>query len=243
MIAFTYGEEVRTINADGSGNRAISARSRYPAWSPDGRIVFVTDAGLTIANADGSGTRLLLRHNFKNADSNDAAAWPTWSPDGRRIAFLFIECCWEVPWQTYVINEDGSGLRPLIGEGQWLGLDPAWSPDGSRIAISSRYFEWGSGDTGASVSSVDTSGTGGMTHHVKGLATEWNFVGQPDWSPDGRLMAFSSAIGSMAEGAPPMRLHVVDIETGVTRQLIPDAVAPKQAVYQDSDVAWSRAAP
>jgi TolB protein len=86
--------EVYVMNADGSGQRRLTrnaAADASPAWSPDGRkIAFVrnrgapcyapvclSNSGIYVMNADGTGQRRLARN----------AGW-VWSPDGREIAYL-----------------------------------------------------------------------------------------------------------------------------------------------------------
>jgi Tol biopolymer transport system component len=69
----------------------------------------------------------------------------------------------------------------------------------------------------------------------------------PDWSPDGRSLAFESFSSPLGDSLTPlgsrMRIYVIDRETEVVRQLIPDAVAPSVPNYWDHQVAWSRVLP
>jgi TolB protein len=58
--------EVHVMNADGSGQQALTRRGAKPGWSPDGRkIAFVSErdgnAEIYVMNADGSGQRNLTR--------------------------------------------------------------------------------------------------------------------------------------------------------------------------------------
>jgi Tol biopolymer transport system component len=102
----------------------------FPAWSPDGeRLAFAryepdVDTGsgdLWVANADGSGERLLL-----GGPDDDSA--PSWSPDGRRIAFLRNG-------HVMVMNADGTEVRALTDPGQARESRPMWSSDGSRLVF------------------------------------------------------------------------------------------------------------
>jgi Tol biopolymer transport system component len=104
------------------------AHEDFPAWSPDGEaLAFArsepdveTGSGdLWIANADGSGERLLL------GGRNDDSA-PSWSPDGRRIAFLRNG-------HVAVMNADGTDIRALTDPGEARESRPMWSSDGSRL--------------------------------------------------------------------------------------------------------------
>jgi len=60
---------------------------------------------------------------------------PAWSPDGRQIVFAATsERGFEASWRLYLINADGSGVRPLTQEG-FDARSPSWSPDGRTIAF------------------------------------------------------------------------------------------------------------
>ena len=110
-----------------------------PAWSPDGsKIVYrghdakMDNRGLYVMNNDGSNAWQLTK------DHSDTS--PDWSPRGAQIAFMSHR---SGNWDLYLIESDGSGLKPLTTDPSNEGL-PCWSPDGDRIAfISDRGGQWG----------------------------------------------------------------------------------------------------
>jgi Tol biopolymer transport system component len=168
----TSPSEIVVMNVDRSHARRIGV-GFAPAWSPDGRnVVFVERARnearyLTIAEADGSKSRRLLRIDANSADL------PAWSPDGRLIAF-------RTDSNISVVRPDGRGLRILIRGAAY----PDWSPDGQRLVfvtvgnLQCCHLE---------VAAVDGSGR----RRLEGAEPRGG--GEPRWSADGRRIAFVAA--------------------------------------------------
>jgi Tol biopolymer transport system component len=171
-----------------------------PDWSPDGRhvafqrvdpngcgprcetdeIIVVTRDGKTLVPVahDAEGKGCFTGGRSAGGICRNA---PGWSPDGRRIAFT----CESLPHgeRTCVVNADGSGLRELTqtpdaGESdEW----PQWSPDGTRLAVQRVIGER------RAVFVLDADGT-----HPRRL-TPWALRGgEPDWSPRGDRIVFTS---------------------------------------------------
>ena len=100
---------------------------------------------------------------------NDSS--PAWSPDGRRLAFIRDE-------GIYVMNADGSGVRPIARPTEEVGYStPTWSPGGTEIAFSS----WVVNIYRADLWRMSADGS-----RRSRLTTRPDIDDSPDWSPDGR---------------------------------------------------------
>ena len=224
------GPVVGIINADGTGERVLGP-GRNPAWSPDGRIVFVSPGagvgGISVMNADGTGSTLLLSHDFAAPGCvppaslyawwGDCVARPRWSPDGQRIAFFAGDVGY-TGGRIYVMNADGTSPTQLVPDEKVQGNArlPTWAPDGSRVA-----FEYGN----SLISAVGLDGT------FTRLATGTN----PSWSPDGRWIAYTG----YALGVTEQRIVATDVVSGeFYGQLIPEAAAPASPDYGEGSVEW-----
>jgi Tol biopolymer transport system component len=103
---------------------AVECCTNY-RWSPDGgKILFADASGViwTIA-PDGSN----LKRVFKDRKGRYAAT-PTWSPDGSRIVFALDPTpnpFDHPPNGLYVIDKNGTGLRLVIGGGDFK-REPVW---------------------------------------------------------------------------------------------------------------------
>ncbi len=184
-IAFGRGGSVYVANLDGTGLRRLG-RGSSPSWSPDGRrlafqrYVRGRNAEILVADADGRNLRRLTRTPAEEL-------WPVWSPDGRRLAFVSDR---DGSWEVFVMNADGSGVRQLTRRlaPTELNVTPAWSPDGRVIAFSSTRTPE---NPEIYVVRPDGNGLRRLTRTAGDVETLGD-DGFPSWSPDGRLIVFSS---------------------------------------------------
>jgi WD40-like Beta Propeller Repeat len=144
-IAFVRGDDIWTVNPDGTGRTQITsgpARDSEPHWSPDGtRIAFsstrddpnpgtCTSCRYEIYTMDADGTDV-QRVTF-DATAGSQNTGPAWSPDGTRIAFIRNE-------GVSSMQVDGTDRQlespPIPSECNLTGYGFAnWSPNGSEIA-------------------------------------------------------------------------------------------------------------
>ncbi|HEV8253988.1 MAG TPA: hypothetical protein VGQ78_04485 [Vicinamibacteria bacterium] len=147
---------------------------------------------LYIAPLAGGADRRLTDH-----PSTDAL--PRWSPDGRSVIFSSDR---GGNWQIYeVAAEGGEAKRIRTSSSRDWQADP--SPDGTRLALLSNA------DGAEGLWIVQRSGAAErIVRHGRSTV-----FGNPDWSPDGRLILFSSnwRIGH--------QVYVVDVTTRQARRL------------------------
>lgn len=175
------GYGIFTMDAAGRNVRPVSIsipRSvGFPRYSPDGRfLAFVAESDdgvedLYVADAAGSDPRVVAPSPGQPEGS------PAWSPDGATIAFSSRR---DGNWEIYSVRPDGTDLTRLTRDDAFDSA-PAWSPDGSgTIAFSSNR--------------------GGVDSHLYLMARDGSDVRRltfgddeavPDWSPDGRLIAYA----------------------------------------------------
>lgn len=175
----------------------------HAAWSPDGHKIIYQSSGLWTVNADGT-----------DRASLGEGILPAWSPDGSRIAFVSDNA-------LTVMHPDGTGRATLATLGEVL-PDPlqaygsipylAWSPDGASIAfVVEVRIEGGTengGDGGTEQADIWTVApdSSSLRQVTADPAREWD----PVWSPDSRMLAFTS---DRDEGAG-WDIWVADMESG-----------------------------
>ncbi len=154
----------------------IPADNFQPVWSPDGRrIAFTSDRDenweIYVINVDGTGLTNLTRNPAMDYGAG-------WSPDGRRIAFTSGR---DGNGEVYVMNPDGTDLKNLTNTSYddqfWH-----WSPDGGRLVTTSAREDeiW--------IYKMDADGK-----NASRLTR-----GRPyGLSPDGKLLAFDQATGTV----------------------------------------------
>ena len=85
---------------------------------------------LRIANADGTGERLLVR-----LQSYPIYMWgPSWSPNGKTIAVSTLQAGKETKWVLNVIRVADASVTTLCSDPELLGR-PVWLPDGESLLV------------------------------------------------------------------------------------------------------------
>ena len=189
----TGDPELYIMNADGSNviRKTFSGSyNEHPTWSPDGtQIAYssVSNGSMNIWVVDvtsGSPLQLFAAPGWD--------AHPAWSPDGMKIALVSDWAAYDIVYDIYVINADGSGFISLTNNifDPINYLNPSWSPTGTVLALAiSREIGIDQYHTQVGVMNPDGSG---LTTIISGAAP----FTRTSWSPDGTRIAYTSLSGS-----------------------------------------------
>jgi Tol biopolymer transport system component len=213
---------IYSMSAEGGPPTAITPadmRAQFPSWSSDGRRIvfhggtsFQNNAGMEIYVMRSDGTEIR-----KLTSNNVADIRPDWSPDGRRIAYTSNR---SGSSQIHVMNADGSNdVQITTGPAGVHNRAPDWSPSGDKIVfVSSR-------DGKAQIYVMNADGTG-QTRLSNGVEDE----GDPEWSADGKHIAFDRDVAFEKKKVPQLYIMNADGSNPVPLTKLPST---------SSHAAWS----
>ena len=187
-IAFVVGPDVYTMNSDGSEVRQLTnlgpdGGAFWESWSPDGKQIVFNEyrppdfqGQLWLMNVDGSNQHLLL------ADTDFDDEIPSFTPDGTSVVFtrcrLDIEAC-----ALFQIEIDGGGIRAITDFDLGVRDYSAQYSANNDLAFSGFSRE----GIISAIELIDRQLSG-----VRRLTPAPVSGHHPDWSPDGKRIAFST---------------------------------------------------
>ena len=212
---------IRIVDSDGAGEITVPTDENgiSPAWHPSGTMLAYSTYGdvasrivlfdLTTANS----------RTLTTAPRNTQYITPNFMPDGTSILYARSG---ENGSDIYAVGLSGSDAprRLTVGRGS-ENASPTSSPDGRRIVyVGNSYGQ-------PELYIMDADGTDARLLTEYDLSDK-NYRSDPDWSPDGRLIAYQEKIG------PNFQIRTIRATGGTPKQLTSEGVNEQPSWAPDS---------
>jgi TolB protein len=207
-VAFTSyarnNPDLWIVSAGGGRARRVSKQpglNTGAAWSPDGRVLALTmshEGNSEIYRVSPDDGRVLAR--LTQSPAIDSS--PSFSPDGSQIAFVSNR---QGSPQIFVMPATGGGAKRVTFQGKY-NQTPRFNPrvDKPQIAFTGRDEK---GVFDVFILDLKTNRIDRIVPQAKGSNLD------PTWSPDGRLLAYTSTRGGLFVYNPETR-HEVQVWKG-----------------------------
>ena len=202
-IAYVNNGELRIVDSDGAETRSITTGkgALSPAWSPTGGSVVFTVLG----NAGTQVQELDVRTGRTRRVSQIRAGLnitPVYQPGGNAI--LYAQGTGNGTDLVLAALDSGQPKKITIGKGT-DNTSPSYSPDGHQIA----FISGKSGAPQVYIMDADGSNVQLLTPYTPGVRS---YRASPDWSPDGRAVAYEQQMGNF-------QVFMIDLRDRVPKQL------------------------
>ena len=190
--------ELYVMRPDGSSQRRLTNTPVHefaPAWSPRGdQVAYLVEMPgekqqLWVMNGDGSGARQIDGPHLYYGRLS-------WSHDGSRIlvganrdAGTVAADRWKLPARLYALSPGDGKVEPITENGTFA--NPWASPDGRQLVLDALSGQgWASSRGEADLWLLKLEAGAKPTRLTSAAVNDWGAA----WSPDGRLIAFSSGL-------------------------------------------------
>jgi TolB protein len=202
-IAYVNDGELRIVDSDGAETRSITTGrgALSPAWSPSGGSVVFTVLG----NAGTQVQELDVRTGRTRRVSQIRVGLnitPIYQPGGNAI--LYAQGSGNGTDLVLSALDSGAPKKITIGRGT-DNTSPSYSPDGHQIA----FISGKSGAPQVYIMDADGSNVQLLTPYTQGVRS---YRASPDWSPDGRAIAYEQQMGNF-------QVFMIDVRDRVPKQL------------------------
>jgi TolB protein len=214
-IAYVINGELKIVDSDGAETRAITTGrgALSPAWSPSGEAVVFTvlgNTGTQVQELDVK-TGRTRRVSQIRAGLNIT---PVYQPNGNGI--LYARGTGNGTDLVFAALDSSEPKRITIGRGT-DNTSPSYSPDGTQVA----FISGRSGSPQVYIMDADGSNVQLLTPYKPGVRS---YRASPDWSPDGRAIAYEQQNGNF-------QVWMIDLRDRVPKQLTSEA--------ENEDPSWA----
>lgn len=222
-VVYVHNGTLRVVDSDGVNDHKLteSGLALSPSWHPDGnRVVFshFTRAGTQIAQVDVWSGRVTM----VDATPRGLNMTPAYTPDGRHI--IYSTAARGTTGLVVAATDSSIPARPLTFSAQETS-SPTFSPEGRMAYISPRPWQ-GSGPSARFTPQIFVMNPDGtesqLTPSIPGVRS---YRTSPDWSPDGKRVAFMQQQGDF-------QLWTIEVRSKIMRQIT-------SAGSENEDPTWS----